>query len=267
MSATVSASASPGPSAWTVLETLNQHDVIKPFKRVQVYSNSSTGRRRNYKQIVAAEQEAQFELGGGISSKRRYKKKKVGGGANAAAGGSGGPGSGASTPPQLSADGTKQLIGAAAKAARKREERLKRESALKEAAAMSANASAETSPAPDATDAPTMGAGQDELDGDTTMRSEAEAPVMTEEQLEQQRAEEQERTRKLNLPTYLSVEAPPSLRPAKKYCDVTGLLAPYTDPKTGLRYHSAEIYEVIKTFAPGVDQAYLTLRGRKQTLM
>lgn len=97
----------------------------------------------------------------------------------------------------------------------------------------------------------------------------------------------------------LSVEAPPSLRPAKKYCDVTGLLvsldpgiigdhelviavvadqivlviavtsrqAPYTDPKTSLRYHSAEIYEVIKTFAPGIDQAYLALRGRHQALM
>ncbi|PWN27725.1 hypothetical protein BDZ90DRAFT_220149, partial [Jaminaea rosea] len=65
----------------------------------------------------------------------------------------------------------------------------------------------------------------------------------------------------------LNIEAPPSLRPAKKYCDVTGLLAPYTDPKTGLRYHSAEIYEVLKTFGPGVDQAYLGLRGRKATLM
>lgn len=65
----------------------------------------------------------------------------------------------------------------------------------------------------------------------------------------------------------LSVEAPPSLRPAKKYCDVTGLVAPYTDPKTGLRYHSAEVYEIIKTFGPGVDQAYLALRGKVNTLV
>lgn len=63
------------------------------------------------------------------------------------------------------------------------------------------------------------------------------------------------------LPTYSSIEAPPSLRPRKKFCDITGLIAPYTDPKTGLRYHSVEIYEIIKTFGPGVDQSYLTLRG------
>lgn len=36
-------------------------------------------------------------------------------------------------------------------------------------------------------------------------------------------------------------EAPPSLRPPKKYCDVTGLEAPYTDPKSRLRYHNADI--------------------------
>ena len=58
-----------------------------------------------------------------------------------------------------------------------------------------------------------------------------------------------------------TVEAPPSLRPAKKYCDVTGLIAPYTDPKSGLRYHSVEVYEIIKQFGPGVDNAYLSLRG------
>jgi INO80 complex subunit C len=36
-------------------------------------------------------------------------------------------------------------------------------------------------------------------------------------------------------------EAPPSLRPSKKYCDITGLEAPYTDPKSRLRYHNADI--------------------------
>ena len=52
-----------------------------------------------------------------------------------------------------------------------------------------------------------------------------------------------------------SVEAPPSLLPAKRYCDITGLQvrgtltqAPYTDPKTRLRYHSAEIYDIVKGF-------------------
>lgn len=36
-------------------------------------------------------------------------------------------------------------------------------------------------------------------------------------------------------------DAPPSLKPAKRYCDVTGLEAPYTDPKSRLRYHNADI--------------------------
>ncbi|KAM0752411.1 hypothetical protein T439DRAFT_324494 [Meredithblackwellia eburnea MCA 4105] len=61
--------------------------------------------------------------------------------------------------------------------------------------------------------------------------------------------------------TYSSVEAPPSLQPAKKYCDVTGLEAPYVDPRSTLRYHNAEIYEVLKTFQPAVIQSYLAVRG------
>ncbi|WFC97188.1 chromatin-remodeling complex subunit ies6 [Malassezia brasiliensis] len=76
------------------------------------------------------------------------------------------------------------------------------------------------------------------------------------------------------VPTYTSVEAPPSLLPAKRYCDITGLQvrgqltqAPYTDPKTRLRYHSAEIYDIVKGFAPGVDNAYLALRGSASQLM
>lgn len=73
--------------------------------------------------------------------------------------------------------------------------------------------------------------------------------------------EEEEEESKREVPTYSSVEAPPSLRPAKKYCDVTGLVAPYTDPKSTLRYHSVEVYEIIKQFGPGVDNAYLSLRG------
>ncbi|CDR88904.1 uncharacterized protein SPSC_05736 [Sporisorium scitamineum] len=77
----------------------------------------------------------------------------------------------------------------------------------------------------------------------------------------EEQAEATEGLPKREIPTYSSVEAPPSLRPAKKYCDVTGLIAPYTDPKSGLRYHSVEVYEIIKQFGPGVDNAYLSLRG------
>ncbi|GAA5988243.1 hypothetical protein JCM11641_002098 [Rhodosporidiobolus odoratus] len=61
--------------------------------------------------------------------------------------------------------------------------------------------------------------------------------------------------------SYASVEAPPSLLPQKRYCDVTGLEARYVDPKSTLRYHNPEIYEILKTFQPAVIQAYLAVRG------
>ncbi|CAG8451009.1 5599_t:CDS:2 [Diversispora eburnea] len=64
----------------------------------------------------------------------------------------------------------------------------------------------------------------------------------------------------LDIPTYSNIEAPPSIIPQKKYCDITGLEAKYTDPKTRLRYHSAEVYKEIKQLAPGVVQDYLGLR-------
>jgi len=38
--------------------------------------------------------------------------------------------------------------------------------------------------------------------------------------------------------------------------------APYTDPKSTLRYHNAEVYEVLKTFQPAVIQTYLAVRGQ-----
>ncbi|KAI5479246.1 hypothetical protein MNV49_003940 [Pseudohyphozyma bogoriensis] len=61
--------------------------------------------------------------------------------------------------------------------------------------------------------------------------------------------------------TFSSVEAPPSILPQKRYCDVTGLEAPYKDPKSTLRYHNVEVYDVIKSFQPAVIQAYLASRG------
>ncbi|CAG8467522.1 22370_t:CDS:2 [Racocetra persica] len=64
----------------------------------------------------------------------------------------------------------------------------------------------------------------------------------------------------LDIPTYSNIEAPPSIIPQKKYCDITGLEGKYTDPKTRLRYHSAEVYKEIKQLAPGVVQDYLGLR-------
>lgn len=50
------------------------------------------------------------------------------------------------------------------------------------------------------------------------------------------------------------IDAPPSLLPQKKYCDITGLEAKYTDPKTKLRFHNSEVYAVIQTLPASVDQ-------------
>ncbi|KAL7412295.1 hypothetical protein BDY24DRAFT_353035 [Mrakia frigida] len=61
---------------------------------------------------------------------------------------------------------------------------------------------------------------------------------------------------------YTTLHPPPSLLPPKKYCDITGLVAPYRDPKTTLQFHSKEVYEVLKTLPPGADQAYLDIRGK-----
>ncbi|XP_052865153.1 INO80 complex subunit C [Anopheles cruzii] len=61
--------------------------------------------------------------------------------------------------------------------------------------------------------------------------------------------------------TYSSVNAPPSLKPAKKYSDISGLVAPYTDPHSKLRYHNAEEYQTIRTFPMDLTAGYLALRG------
>jgi INO80 complex subunit C len=77
--------------------------------------------------------------------------------------------------------------------------------------------------------------------------------------------------------------APPSLLPAKKYCDITGLHANYTDPRTKLRYKGLDVWHVVRSLVrvvmsqlsdhsscssqgPGSDQAYLALRGAQTSL-
>lgn len=75
--------------------------------------------------------------------------------------------------------------------------------------------------------------------------------------------------------------APPSLLPAKKYCDITGLHAAYTDPRTKLRYKGLEVWSIVRNLVgppspcvkkaadmqgPGVDQSYLALRGAQTSL-
>lgn len=71
----------------------------------------------------------------------------------------------------------------------------------------------------------------------------------------------------IDTPTFLLITAPPSLRPVKHYCDITGLDGPYKSPANALRFHNVEIYqEVIKHMAPGLDQEYLSLRGANVVL-
>lgn len=71
----------------------------------------------------------------------------------------------------------------------------------------------------------------------------------------------------VDTPTYTSIAAPPSLKPQKHYCDITGLEGRYKSPTNSLRFHNVEIYqEVIKRMAPGSDQEYLSMRGANVVL-
>ena len=62
-------------------------------------------------------------------------------------------------------------------------------------------------------------------------------------------------------PTYINIESPPSFRPKRHWCDITGLPATYTDPKTKLRYANKEVYGVLQNLGPGIADKYLELRG------
>lgn len=66
--------------------------------------------------------------------------------------------------------------------------------------------------------------------------------------------------------TYTNIESAPSMAPMKRYCDITGLSAPYTDPKTRLRYHNREIFSIIRSFPQGVAEQYLEARGAQTVL-
>ncbi|KDQ55483.1 hypothetical protein JAAARDRAFT_159498 [Jaapia argillacea MUCL 33604] len=76
---------------------------------------------------------------------------------------------------------------------------------------------------------------------------------------------DEERREELNteddMPFYTSIEAPPSVLPPRRYCDITGLEAPYTEPITGLRYHDKSVYELIKSLSSSAAKDYLAARG------
>ncbi|NP_001002108.2 INO80 complex subunit C [Danio rerio] len=65
---------------------------------------------------------------------------------------------------------------------------------------------------------------------------------------------------KINDPNYCNIDAPPSMKPAKKYSDISGLPANYTDPQTKLRFASTEEFSYIRQLPTDVVTGYLTLR-------
>ncbi|XP_068616464.1 INO80 complex subunit C [Brachionichthys hirsutus] len=65
---------------------------------------------------------------------------------------------------------------------------------------------------------------------------------------------------KISDPTYFNIDAPPSLKPSKKYSDISGLPANYTDPQTKLRFTSSEEFSYIRLLPTDVVTGYLALR-------
>ncbi|KXJ95377.1 hypothetical protein Micbo1qcDRAFT_171764 [Microdochium bolleyi] len=66
--------------------------------------------------------------------------------------------------------------------------------------------------------------------------------------------------------TYTNIESAPSLAHTKRYCDITGLPAPYLDPKSRLRYHNREVFGFIRSLPQGVGEQYLEARGAHTVL-
>ncbi|KAF0765057.1 INO80 complex subunit C [Aphis craccivora] len=60
---------------------------------------------------------------------------------------------------------------------------------------------------------------------------------------------------------YSSISAPPSFKPAKKYSDISGLIAKYKDPQTSLYYAGHEEFSTIRSLPSDIITGYLTLRG------
>lgn len=63
------------------------------------------------------------------------------------------------------------------------------------------------------------------------------------------------------LNTDSSLNPPPSFRPAKKYSDISGLIAPYTDPQSKLNYHNSEEFATVRSLPMDLTAGLLALRG------
>lgn len=84
-------------------------------------------------------------------------------------------------------------------------------------------------------------------------------------------SDEQKRLLNLSLPidkqiNYFSVQAPPSLKPVKRYCDITGLPTNYKSPSNRLFFYNLEVYDIVKNLGSGVDQQYLGMRNANVVL-
>lgn len=66
--------------------------------------------------------------------------------------------------------------------------------------------------------------------------------------------------------TYTNIESAPSLAHPRHYCDVTGLPAPYLDPKTRLRYHNKEVFGLIRSVPQTTAEQFLEARGAHTVL-
>ncbi|KAI3802456.1 hypothetical protein L1987_30588 [Smallanthus sonchifolius] len=62
-------------------------------------------------------------------------------------------------------------------------------------------------------------------------------------------------------PNYVNIESPPSMHPRKQICDITGFEAPYSDPRTHLRYANTEVFKLIRSLPNEYVQRYLALRN------
>mmetsp|Transcript_15237 Transcript_15237/g.50037 ORF Transcript_15237/g.50037 Transcript_15237/m.50037 type:complete len:127 (+) Transcript_15237:94-474(+) len=70
----------------------------------------------------------------------------------------------------------------------------------------------------------------------------------------------------VDTPTYFAADAPPSSYPSKRWCDLTGLPAPYIDPKTKLRYANASAFRAIRRLPEDSISGLLQLRNALVTL-
>lgn len=63
-----------------------------------------------------------------------------------------------------------------------------------------------------------------------------------------------------SVPTYVNIDAGPSMMPTKKYCDFTGLPAKYTDPVTKLRFVGTKAFRKARNMQEHKVEEFLSLR-------